>query len=121
MRSYSMTAAIPRHPQVSTLLFWVFIAAVACPVRVDFAVGPFNTISILDVALLVCGTYFALRFVALVPISSGPPLLTLAVFTPAFLAVLSVLWTVDAALTTIAAIKYFYSALIYLVAVQFGT
>jgi len=96
------------------------VAAVACPVRVDFSVGPFTTLSALDVVLLICAVYFLLRFLAFVPVTFGPPLIAIAVLTPAVLAVMSILWTVDATLTAAAAIKYLYTVLIYFVALQFG-
>ena len=47
-------------------------------------------------------------------------MLAAAVLVPAFLALGSLLWTVDAGLTAAATVKYFYAALVYFAALQFA-
>jgi O-antigen ligase len=102
------------------LLFWTLVLALACPIRADLRIGPFATLSVVDLAVAMCGAYLALRFATLGAIRVGPPSLLVAVFGPAFLALASMLWTLDAERTFATTIKYFYAALVYLAAMQFS-
>jgi len=104
----------------SRWLFWLLVAAFAYPARVDFAVGPFTTISVLDLALMVCAGSLGMRFLALGAVRAGPLTLAIAVLAPPFMALASLLWAVNAALTAATTIKYFYAALMYFVALQLG-
>jgi O-antigen ligase len=103
---------------ITRLFFWALVAAFTCPIRFDLALGPFTTISVVDIVLLLCSAYFAIMFLMLAPVRVGPPVVAAAVLIPAFLALGSLLWTVDAGLTAATTVKYFYSALIYFVALQ---
>jgi len=105
-------------PAAPRFLFWTLVLAFAWPLRVDFPIGPFTTVSVVDLALMLCGVYLVVRFAMLHPVRLGPPTLLVAVLTPACLAFASLLWAVDAGLTAATTIKYVYAALLYLVALQ---
>src|SRR5687767_15832127 len=103
-------------PAASRLLLWALVGAFAFPFRFNFPLGPFATISVVDLVLIVCSLYLAVTFLALAPVRIGPPILAAAVLTPAVLAFGSLLWTVDGSLSSAATVRYFYAALIYFVA-----
>ena len=96
------------------------LAAVGLPYRLDFPIGPFATVSILDVALLGSATYVGLKFVLLRPLLLGPGVVSTSVFFPIFVAFISVSWAANTSLSAAAAIKYAYTGLCYLIALQFG-
>jgi O-antigen ligase len=96
------------------------IAAIACPVRFNLGFGPFTTVSVVDLALLVCTAYFCLQFLTLHTIQIGPGMVGAAVALPAIVAAVSVTWAVDERLALAGAIKYLYAALIYFVGLQVG-
>jgi O-antigen ligase len=96
------------------------VAAIACPLRFDLPIGPFATVSAIDAALLVSAGYFALRFAGMRPIEIGPRSVALFVLLPAVIAMLSLVWAVDDRLTWAGSLRYAYTALIFLVGLQFG-
>lgn len=114
----SLPFADSRPP--SRLLYWVLVAAVACPMRFDIGIGPFATLSVLDLALAACGVYFLYWTAALMPLRVGPPMVMAAVLLPAVLALASILWSADPGRAATATIKYTHSALLYFVALQLG-
>jgi O-antigen ligase len=119
-RTILSDAAVKPVGAFATLLFWLLVAAVAFPLRTDFVVGPFTTISALDIALIIATAYFFGRFLCLTPIYVGPNTLSISVLTPPFVALLSLMWATNTTLAAIGAVKYLYGALIYFVALQFG-
>jgi O-antigen ligase len=112
------TADIESRRAVSRLLFWALVVAFTFPFRFDFTLGPFTTISTVDIVLILCSAYFAIIFLALVPVRTGPPIIAAAVLVPALLALGSLLWTANGGLTAATIVKYSYAALIYFVALQ---
>lgn len=120
MQSVTNSIRRPIRDPLSGALFWMLIAAVAFPVRFELAVGPFTTLSALDVVLLVCLACLCTRILSLAPVQLGPPMVGLAVLVPAVVAACSIAWALDAALAAASAIKYLYAALIYFVALQLG-
>jgi O-antigen ligase len=109
---------VPARP--SPAWFWLLIAVVACPVRLDFGIGPFTTVSVIDLALLICAAYLALQFLCLHAIQIGPWSVAASVALPALVAAVSVTWAINERLAVAGAIKYFYAALIYFVGLQVG-
>jgi O-antigen ligase len=114
----SLSFADSRAP--SRLLYWALVAAVALPMRFEIGVGPFATLSFLDLGLVACGVYFVYWTAALMPLKAGPPVIMAAVLIPAVLGVASILWSADPGRAATATIKYLHSALLYFVALQFG-
>jgi len=100
------TLALP--PRRCVALGFVFVAAM--PVRLWFTLGPFNTLTILDIVLwLFAGGWLVVSRTK--RLSVGPPSLFLALCTPVVVAMLSLGWTHD----TIATGKaIFYSSTVLL-------
>lgn len=104
----------------STFCLFLLVAAVAVPYRFNFVAGPFTTVSILDMALIVSTIYLCARYLLLLPFYVGPRVLSISVLAPVVVAILSIAWAENTALSGASAIKYVYTALCYFVAVQFG-
>lgn len=101
-------------------LFWLLVACIALPLRIDLAVGPFTTISTLDAAVIIATAYVVVRFLSIYPIRLGPTILAASVVTPALIALLSVGWALDITSSVASSIRYIYCVIAYFVALQFG-
>jgi O-antigen ligase len=121
MASSSAVPAALVLARPSVAWFWLLVAAIAVPVRFDHGLGPFTTLSLVDLALLLCAAYFALQFACLQVVQIGPGIVALAVVVPAAVAAVSIGWAAEEPLAVAGAIKYFYAALIYFVGLQAGS
>ena len=101
--------------------FYLLVAAVAVPDRFNFGIGPFSTVSVVDIALLMGVIFVCARFLFfLSPVYIGPSFLATAVLLPVAISILSIIWASDKSQSLTSEIKYVYSATCYFIALQFG-
>jgi O-antigen ligase len=97
---------------------YVLMLAAGVSYRADFALGPFNSLSVLDVQLILGCALGGLWFLVGNPIRLGDPTLFACLSAPALITAVSMLWTSDTTATVRALIVYIESLAAYLLVVN---
>jgi hypothetical protein len=99
---------------INNIFLAVFILGVSFPVRLTYNLGPFSSVSLLEMSIIITLLFIFLRSQIYIPIDIGNKALFLCLIIPTILTILSVVWTVDVNVTVKFFMQNLFAILCYL-------
>ncbi|CAK0772894.1 membrane hypothetical protein [Gammaproteobacteria bacterium] len=106
------------YTMISRVVFFILAFAIAFPFRMNYSFGPFNTLSFLDVAVIICIIFFIYSWLISAPILLGNMKLAFSIIFPILVAGISIFWAVNQNTSMSSFVKYIYNGLYYFISLN---